>query len=84
LAAQVIALAIDRLAKYFLCVPGATAQKPREGRPIGQAFVELIEQPLADKLLAKEFGAGDWIMIDCSTAGPVMKRGGSARSPIIC
>jgi hypothetical protein len=33
LSAQGIALAIDRLAKYFLCAPGAAAQKPRQIPP---------------------------------------------------
>lgn len=74
LAEKNIALEIDRLAKYFLCAPGASEQKPRQGRPIEQAFDDLIEQPLTDKLLAEEFKNGDWIKLDYSPDGPVIKK----------
>ncbi len=75
LAQKNIALEIERLAKYFLCAPGAAAdQKPREGRSIKQAFDELIEQPLTDQLLAEEFKDGDRIKLDYSADGPVIKK----------
>jgi ATP-dependent Clp protease ATP-binding subunit ClpC len=61
---QGITLEIDRLAKYFLCAPNTKDLKPREGRSIEQAFEELIEEPLMDKLLAEEYTSGDWIKID--------------------
>ncbi len=74
LAQKNIALEIERLAKYFLCAPGAADQKPREGRSIKQAFDELIEQPLTDQLLAEEFKDGDRIKLDYSADGPVIKK----------
>lgn len=74
LADQDIALEIDRLAKYFLCAPNAADQKPREGHSIEQAFDDLINQPLTDRLVDEEFKAGDWIKLDYSPDGPVIKK----------
>jgi ATP-dependent Clp protease ATP-binding subunit ClpC len=80
LADQGIALEIDRLAKYFLCAPNAEDQKPRLGRSIAEAFDNLIEAPLTNQLLEDELKAGDWIKLDYSPDGPVIKNMGGDKS----
>jgi ATP-dependent Clp protease ATP-binding subunit ClpA len=64
LSEQGIALEIERRAKDFLCAPHNQGLQPREDRPPEQAFEDLIEEPLTDKLLLEEFQEGDWIRID--------------------
>jgi hypothetical protein len=62
LQAQGITLEITDFAKNYLCAP--YNQVLRGDRPPEQAFEDLIEVPLTDKLLTEEFQAGDWIRID--------------------
>lgn len=76
LADQGITLEIDSLAKYFLCAPSTEDIKPREGRSVKQAFDELIEEPLTEKLLEEEYKSGDWIKIDYSQDTVKFKRMG--------
>ncbi len=57
-----ITLEITDFAKNYLCAP--YNQSLREDRSPEQAFEDLIEEPLTEKLLAEEFQKGDWIRID--------------------
>jgi ATP-dependent Clp protease ATP-binding subunit ClpA len=64
LSEQGITLEINRLAKDFLCAPYHQGVEPRGDRSPEQAFEDLVESPLTDKLLSEEFQQGDWIRID--------------------
>jgi MoxR-like ATPase len=64
LSEQDIALEIERRAKDFLCAPHNQGLQQRGDRSPEQAFEDLIEEPLTDKLLSEEFQEGDWIRID--------------------
>jgi len=74
---QSITLEITKFAKEFLCAPNY--QKLRGERSPEQAFEDLIEVPLTDKLLAEEFQTGDQIRIDKKFDEIVFEKIGEAK-----
>jgi ATP-dependent Clp protease ATP-binding subunit ClpC len=67
LATQGLGLELTQTAKYFLVDKG---HDPTMGaRPLRRAIQRMVEDPLSDRILTKEFHAGEMIIVDVAESG---------------